>query len=486
MAHRVKKLNRIIFLFLMIMLVNLRLPWALDPRFDLDLKDLRMKKGRQLRKAVPEVKKRAAATSSTRREKESRVRKKAGRGKVLKKDKKLSRDMQRRKRGQGGKAAVSKRPAAARGAERHFAGSKEAGVVHQRLRLSAPAYDRSDVVRWARTVWKRFFASGKERQDPFRVAGKNFALSLDPALYPVLPAMDGGKIIIDADASLSPFVRTILEEQEPDARIVTADPADPKKFFAVLLDAGRFYSVVENFSIGFGADPRLTVSADFKIEKTPDSLLENDVLLLNLVGRRIAFPAPLVSYLEREGFRVVDASPVPSLPAPRRHHVVYSVVDGNQLAIVDALMEAISVPCEKNRRIPLDDGISKGVVLSVNAERYFENNASKVVVISYEKTPLQDALLKILRDNGYQVVALHPEDDFREIADKVLSVLKLPASYDFHHLWNSRDVSFDVRLSGFAVPAGDLGSGRIFLTNAVLSPFFKELVATQGYAVIEK
>jgi len=38
---------------------------------------------------------------------------------------------------------------------------------------------------------------------------------------------------------------------------------------ASLLAGARFYSVEENFSLDVGNDPKLTVRADFKIERPP-------------------------------------------------------------------------------------------------------------------------------------------------------------------------------------------------------------------------
>lgn len=466
--QHVRKFGLFIFLFLLFMLVGVQLPWALDPRFDLDLQELRPKTGRMTGAPASEERESAPATPVGARKEESARSKNGGRGRVL--------------TGEEGKAASLSPPKKVRSAGRAVLKKK---ASRRGLRSSTPVHDRSEVVRWARTAWKRFFAAETERRGPFEVAGANFSLSLDPELYPVLPAMDGGTIIIDAKASLSPFVKTILAESRPDTKVVATDPGNPKKFFAALLDAARFYSVVENFSIDFGTDPKLTVTSDFKVEKTADSLLTNDVVLLNLTGRRTAFPASLVSFLQQEGFHLVDVSSLSS-PSPKRHHTVYSIVDGNQLAIVDAILEALSIQCEQTRNIALQDGTSPGVALSLTAERYCEKGARKIVVFSYQNNPVQDVLLELLKRNGYQVVTLRPEDDFREIAEKMLAVLKLSSSYGLHHLWDAREVSFDVQVSGFVVPAAGKGSGRIILTNTVFSPFFKELVGSQGCKVVDK
>lgn len=469
MLHHVRKFGLFIFLILLVMLVGVHLLWALDPRFDLDLRKLRPKNSRLAEEPAAEVKAPAVRTAVGKRKEKPAILKNDGRRSENAKEKRKAARVARSKKIRSAGRTVLKKNAA-----RH------------RLRSAAPVYDRSEVIRWAQTAWKRFFAAEKERHGPFEVIGANFSLSLDPQQYPVLPAMDGGTIIIDAKASLSPFVKAILGESTPDTRVVTIESGDPKKIFAALLDAARFYSVVENFSIGFGTDPKLTVTSDFKVEKTADSLLKNDVLLLNLTGRRIAFPASLVSFLQQEGFHPVDVASLSSSSSNRHRHSIYSIADASQLAIVDAILEALSIPFDQARKISLQDGAAQGVALSVTAERYCEKGARKVVVFSYEKDPVQDVLLELLERNGYHVVTLLPEDDFREIAEKVFAVLKLPSSYGLHHLWDAGDVSFDVQVSGFVVPAGGKRSGLIYLTNTVFSPFFKELVGSQGCTVVEK
>lgn len=478
MVPRVGKFKLVIFLFLLLSLVDLRLPWALDPKFDLDIKDLGVKERRQSRDSASAVRAKPGASSGVKGQQERSVRKNRVTTKKLSAKASVRHPKARRR----SPVSAAKIPAAAR----HGADSGARAAALQKLRLTAPSVDAVEVVSWARTVWKRFFASENEKPGPFQLKGANYSLSLDPAIYPVLPAVGGGKILLDTDNSLSPLVKTILQEKEPDTQIVTESPSDPKKFFAALFSAAGFYSVVENFSVGFGSDPRLTVSSDFKIEKTHDSLLKNNVVLLNLFGRRTAFPAVLRSFLEKDGFEVVDVSPVPSGMQHRQQRTLYSITDGNQTAIVDALLEALSVPYEKDKDIPLQDGSSAGVTLSVKAERYYEKSADKVVVFFYQKDRVQDVLLKLLKQNGYQVVILQPEDDFREIAEKVLSAMKLPATYGFYQLWNPAAVSYGVQLSGFIVPEEGKRTSRTFLTNSGIDTFFKDLVASQGYTVVER
>ena len=83
------------------------------------------------------------------------------------------------------------------------------GTLGQPLHLSA---GRDEGIRWTRKVWERLLDSGRPEPGPLKIEGRNFSLSLDPERYPVLPAADGGKIVIDTGMTLSPLVKTILRE----------------------------------------------------------------------------------------------------------------------------------------------------------------------------------------------------------------------------------------------------------------------------------
>ena len=382
-----------------------------------------------------------------------------------------------------------RKPDAITGASVQFLGNKggraqkvSPGQVTHAFRLSTTP--RQDIQR-TRAIWDRIFQCGRQDTVPLVVQGRNFSLSLDPDRYPVLPAADGGKIVIDGARTLPPLVKTILREKDPGIRIVTANPDDQKSFYSTLFAAARVYSVQENFSVDFGSDPKLTVTSDFKIEKTSESLLKNDVVLVNLAGKKNGMPQPLLSFLEKEGFRVVGSPPVLS-EEPDGHKVLYCVDGSNQDTIVDDLYSALSVRYEKNRELLLDDGALSGVTLSVRADRYCERNNRKVVVSFSEENPVQYTLLRLLELKGYRVVMLNPSDDFKEISEKLLTSLGFPAVYGMQSLWAQDGSPFNVKLSGFVVAEKGKNPTRRFLTNVPIDPLVRELARYKGFDVIVK
>jgi hypothetical protein len=352
--------------------------------------------------------------------------------------------------------------------------------------MMASPRSAQEEIQLSRTAWSRIVPDGAMQQTPLRVEGGNFSLSLDPERYPLFPAADGGKILVDTEGTLPPFVKEILREKEPTVRIVSETPSNRKRFFSALLAAAHFYSVEENFAVHFGTDPKVTVTSDFKIEKNQESLLKNDVILLSIAETRMEMPHSLTSQLEKEGFHVVELSPRPPDNLSVARHVLYNVTAETQQGVTDAILSAFSFSAVSDRSIELDDGALSGVRLSVRADRYLEAAGRKVILSFSEVNPVQYTLLKLLQLKGYQVVTIHPADDFRKVSEKVLSALKIPASFGMHHLGDSQDSSVDIQLSGFVIRGIAGMEGNAFLTNVAVDTLTREIAGIKGYTVIDK
>lgn len=424
---------------------------ALNPRFEIDIKSLREKPSQE-KIGIPHQEKRAPRADTVKKE---------------------------AKKGSAVRAFLSG------GKRRKSFVAEKWGEYRHTLRLEPGGDEAVADIRRAREVWDRLLISGGTERFPLSLEGGNFSLTLDPEKYPVFPAADGGRIILDLQKTLPPLVKAIIVEKDPRVRIVTGGQSDRRAVFRSLFAAAGFYSVEEGFSFSFGTDPKVTVTSDFKVEKNADSLPASDVFLVNVTERRMGMPTSLASFLEKEGFHLVDFSPPPASVAVDGSRVLLSITDGSRKGIADALLEALSVNVQRDRDIELDDGSRSGVTLTVRADRYHEANGRKIVFSFAEADPVQFTLLKLLEIRGYRVVMLHPDDDFRAISRKILSAFRVSASYGNHHLWNPLESSFDLQISGFMLRGG-CGGETVLLTNVPLDPLSRDLAGFKGYEVIEK
>jgi len=474
--------GRIGIFVILVVLLEIQPGNALNPRFELDLKTLRSGSG----PVKPEQTRSGSARMPSQKGRGGSVARSAAVPSPT--------NLKRVERTALAGKRVAATPKGGSGGAGHpgFASRKRGGTVRSgtvaarhHLSMQSPASGPQDGVRWARQVWERLGAADGDAH-PLLIEGKNFSLSLDPAKFPLFSAADGSRIILDADRSLTPLVKAVIMEQDPAVRFVSENPADRKQFFRSLFAAAGFYSIEEGFAVSFGTDPKVTVLADFKVEKNPESLSNGEIFLVNVAAKGGGNPGALHSFLENEGFRMVDATPPPTVPYPDGRHVLYSIRGGSRESMTDSLLKALAIEFDRDRNLELDDGAASGVKLVVRADRYHEDRAGRVVVSFAEADSVQHTLLRLLELQGYKVVMLYPEDDFRKVTEKLLSVFRVPATYGMHRLWNPGQASYDVQLSGFALGGDGLRPAGVVLTNVVLDPLVKELAALNGYDLVER
>jgi len=356
----------------------------------------------------------------------------------------------------------------------------------QILRLESPETARSELEASGqiRETWNKLLPPSAGGQKPIMLPSPTFSLTLDPHRYPVYSAMDNGKILVDRNASIPPLVKALITEKDPSVRIVSESPLNGKRFLSAMLDSAGFFSVEENFSMDFGSDPKLTIHSDFKIEKTPESLIKQDLLLMN--AGHIPFPGVIYEFLKKEGFTVYEpfASPKPvTTPVTGR---LYQVTSKNQSDMVDVLLSSISIIPDKDRRLNVFAEDNNGISLSVKAERYFERGGQRYVVASFDGDPITYTLYRILETKGYQVAILQAKDDFRKVSEKLLSCLRIPGTYAQHKLSPDMGPSYSLHMSGFKLENPDFPVAGVFLTNLELDRVIRDLLAEDGYSIVTK
>uniref|UniRef100_A0A831U078 LysM peptidoglycan-binding domain-containing protein n=1 Tax=Geobacter metallireducens TaxID=28232 RepID=A0A831U078_GEOME len=373
----------------------------------------------------------------------------------------------------GGERCAAPVPVAAAGAAGHTMRMMNLAVEQEPADIDA-----------VRQVWGSLVAAQTVSTRPISIEDKSFSLSLDPESFPSFPAADGGRVLVDAGGKIPPLVRALIEEKEPSIRIVSESPRNRKRFMASLLSGARFYSVEDNVSLSFGADPKLTVNADFKIEKTPESVLNHDVVLMNVDEYRRGMPPSLVGFLRREGFQVVEPFAGRDGAPPRGGRILHQITARETRGIVDGLLRALNVRYETDRSVELYGMADGGLRLDVRADRYFEDGRDRYVVSYFDGDPVTYTLTRLLETRGYRVVVLDPKDDFQKVSEKLLARLRLPGVFARHDLLEYRDAPYGIQMSGIRMRGRAAGSDTVFFTNVELDPLFRDLLDYNGYSVV--
>ncbi|MDD2898893.1 MAG: LysM domain-containing protein [Desulfuromonadaceae bacterium] len=372
-------------------------------------------------------------------------------------------------------------PQGARGDASTQDGSEAAPAQTFKLESPNAPFSAPEAVARVQNVWNRIIPPISGQQKPLSFKSPAFSLTLDPERFPTLARIGGGRIILDQNASIPPLLKSLIEDKDPSIRIVTEAPAGTKRFMSSVLAAAGFYSVEENFSMEFGVDPKLTVQADFKVEKTAESLIKQDIVLVN--SGSTSLPSALGEFLGKEGFSLYEpfASPRP-LGQHGARSIDYVSVK-KQPEMIDSILSSLSVTPERNHSLDVFAADNNGISLSVNAERYFERGGKRYVVTGFDGDPITYTLFRILEARGYAVVILDAQDDFRKISEKIISRMKLKGVYGQHTLLQPDQAGFSLQMSGFKLEDDLLPAGGIFLTDRPMDRIIRDLFTENGFTI---
>lgn len=313
------------------------------------------------------------------------------------------------------------------------------------------------------------------------LSSDTFELAIDPLRYPIMKTADNQLILLDADGSIPPLIKNLIMEKEPDIRVVSSQQSDGRRFLGDLLAAGGFYSVEENPIMQFGDDPQLRIRSDFKVEPTADSIINNEVILVNSASHGVL--PRLGDYMQSQGFKLMEPFAAQSAtPLGLRHRIV-TADNAEPSGMVDQILKTLAVPVEKKRRLELFRAHESGIGLSVAADHYFVYEGKQYVVANFNGDPVTYTLFRLLETKGYRVVILEPNDSFRSAASKLLARMDLPSSYGLHLLASDPTGRYSLEMSGFMLENAVPGGGSILLTDRTVSKNMRDLLYDHGYQV---
>jgi hypothetical protein len=366
--------------------------------------------------------------------------------------------------------------------------SNNSGQVTSRmqLRVKPPeeALSEQEASVQFQKVWDKVVPSGPGRSSADIINSASFSLSLDPQRYPTYATMDGGRILVDRNDSIPSLVKALIVEKNPSIRIVSESPVNGKQFLKGMLDSAGFYSVAEDFNMDFGFDPLLTIHSDFKVEKTAESIVKFDVLLMN--AGQTSYPPAIKDFLKTEGMTVHEpfALSRPAVAASRRQ--LYQITSRNQTDIVDSILAAIAIKPEKNKRLDVFAADDNGISLSVKAERYFERGGQRHVITRFDGDPITYTLFRILETKGFQTVILDKQDDFRKVTEKLLSGMRIQGAYARHNIDFDAGANYSLQMTGVKLEGSGIPETELFLTNLEIDRVIRNLLLESGYQITVK
>ena len=176
------------------------------------------------------------------------------------------------------------------------------------------------------------------------------------------------------------------------------------------------------------------------LEKKPIGLPPAQPLLSGAPVPATALPVPLVI---QQDTSVAKPAPLAAPPAaavtpqitaapaiPVANTWICSVTEKDTSRIVDAVLNALSVPWSKNRIIQS----SAPTTFSIRVDRYFEYKQVRYIVSIGELDPYNYTLVRLLEGAGYRVLRISGGEDFETINRKMFALLGVVPDFRRHML----------------------------------------------------
>ncbi|ABB33438.1 Peptidoglycan-binding lysin domain protein [Geobacter metallireducens RCH3] len=317
-------------------------------------------------------------------------------------------------------------------------------------------------------LWENL-VPGQRQIEPLTVNGK----VLDPADYPLLLAADGGRILVDLRGTLQPQLRTQLAQKYPDIHIVTRGNDSLKTLVATLVRAAEFARAEENVAVDLGADPTLSVRADFRIVRLPTGRGGPETVLVFLDEHGPCLPPPLTDYLHRKGYQVAQFCDRPGDTVAEPGYDLRAIPPSTPCDVAVSLLNALSLKLDRNRIVSGAMGENSENRFSIRVEGYFEAGGKRFILDCSGNDPYNYTLFRLLQVQGYGIIQPQENDDFTDVTRRLLTELNYPNSFGRHEMDYGR---YRIAITGFKITRRDTSAGRLLLTSRPSDPVFAELL----------
>jgi LysM repeat protein len=317
--------------------------------------------------------------------------------------------------------------------------------------------------------------------------------------FPIVRFSGGAEALLDFRGGLPQRVREAITGTWPHVRVVPlSGETEVNGMIGRILDASGYYSVKEGLSrpLVIGETVSVSVPARWVIQRTEQSLLSGDLVLLNEVPER---PGEVVlavlRYARRVGIRVLPYASDPNTaegflvglgeeeqPATP---VALAVPAAGGLPAVDFGLSYLGIPAREGERLRIG-GKGEGFQLVVQPERVFEAGGRKYVVDTGKMAP---PIRAILKESGYTLFPAGKDEPGREIFRRLLMAAGVPATDRKAFLLAGGGTSgFAVHVTGtfLSLPAEPGGKARtVVLVRGKIHSATRVLLKDLGVEIVE-
>jgi LysM repeat protein len=323
---------------------------------------------------------------------------------------------------------------------------------------------------------------------------------LQLADFPVVRFSGGAEALIDFRGGIPPRIADAISSQWKSLRVVSlADAGGAGDRIDRILRVSGYHSVKEGISrpVVMGETVSVTIPARWVIQRTEDSLLSGDLILLKEVPEK---PDPgllaVLRYARRIGLRVLPYADDPKAmegflvgiqedTSVEEIPVALTVPEAGGLAAVDFGLSLLGIPARTGERLSVG-GKGDAFRLVVSPERLFDAGGKKYVVDTGRMSP---AIRSILRESGYAVFMAGKDTPGREIFRRLLKAAGIvPEERKEYLLAGGAEAGYEIRVTGaflsLAGPTSGAGRRIVFVHRKIHSAT-RALLGDMGVEIVE-
>jgi len=317
--------------------------------------------------------------------------------------------------------------------------------------------------------------------------------------FPVVRFSGGAEALVDFRGGIPPRVADAISAQWKSLRVVSlADAGGAGDRIDRILRVSGYHSVKEGISrpVVMGETVSVTLPARWVIQRTKDSLLSGDLILLKEVPEK---PDPellaVLRYARRVGLRVLPYADDPNAMEGFLVGIQEEEAGGIPVALVvpktgglpavDFGLSLLGIAAKTGERLRVG-GKGDGFQLVVSPERFFEVGGKKYVVDTGKMSP---GIRSILRESGYVVFPVGKDDSGREIFQRLMKAAGIASEERKEYLLaGGAKAGYEIRITGafLSLPGPPGGAKRrIVLVQRKMHSATRALLGDTGVEIVE-
>ncbi len=313
-------------------------------------------------------------------------------------------------------------------------------------------------------------------------------LSLDSARYPLISLGSGTMLILDARDTIPVTIKELIEKTWPNYRLVRlGDAASPEEALDRLLRQSNYATVARSKDLVLGGDVKVSLTCDWLVEKTPDSIVDGSLYAINYARYpREVIPKAIREYAGRHNIQVINVpaaaeedsrlDPVPSAARATAE----SLRGASRVELLGKLLTRLGLPFLSDLDLTLYAEEGGGVTMTFKTDILVEG-ARRLVISLREISP---ALARLMDAQEIDHVTILPDLSPQQTLVALVSALRLSHTFpqvEFREPGSEGKDKFTITVPGVMVT--NAGESLLFTDTAPEEPILAFL-ADQGVKVI--